>query len=251
MSPKWGGYTKLIEQCKEAFHFDFIKEAYNHDLEEIVAYLDVLMGQSLSDKYQKRAKRLEEQIRILDSVGLGSYQDMINCLDTRSKIQSILNSTPLNHKDIREVVYYITYWVLPAKTYLTQLVPKEESDNIEHIKTLRKYGIRFTWDIMEKARTETQRRAIYEASKVPVDLIYRLVNLADMTRMPFVGGKTIKHYDAAGFGSLKKLADSEYDSLKEALAVYFEGIGMKLSGSFIVPRDNIRYARYFPALIEY
>jgi len=50
--------------------------------------------------------------------------------------------------------------------------------------------------------TSEARRQVAVNAGVPVDFVTDLVNRADFTRMPYINGKTVRHYFGAGYRSL-------------------------------------------------
>ena len=121
---------------------------------------------------------------------------------------------------------------------------------MEYVTTLRENGIRFTLDILEKGRTKEGRQRIRKETGVPEDFIYDLVNRADLTCMPYISGKTVKHYFGGGYKSLEKLAKAELSQLTEDMVEYLDSIGMKLSRSFIELDSGIAIAKILPKVVE-
>ena len=147
------------------------------------------------------------------------------------------------------VLKYLLFWVLPTKMYLRELIDKKNSTHLQYATVLREAGIRFTLDILEKARTPIEREKIARETGIPLDFVYELVNRADFTRMPYVSGKTVNHYFKGGYRSLKELAEVELSQLTKYMARYFDSIGVKLSKSFIELDSGIAIARLLPKIV--
>ncbi len=81
--------------------------------------------------------------------------------------------------------------------------------------------------------------------------MHDLASRADLTRMPYISGKTVKHYFGGGYNSLKKLARVDLNQLTKDMTKYFESKGMKLRRSFIELDSNTAIAEILPKILEH
>jgi len=85
---------------------------------------------------------------------------------------------------------------------------------------------------------------------VPVGFVMDLVNRADLTRMPYINGKTVRHYFGAGYRSLTRLASADLETLQDDIREYLSSQGIRLSSSFIELDSGIQIAGMLPKIVE-
>ena len=64
---------------------------------------------------------------------------------------------------------------------------------------LKKHKIRSNLDVLDNYRTQMSRAIFSRETGVPETFILELVHRADISRLAFVRGKTIKHLCGGGF----------------------------------------------------
>ena len=71
-----------------------------------------------------------------------------------------------------------------------------------------------------------------------MEFIFELTNRADISRLAYVRGKTIKHLCAVGYNSLDKLAGVELQKMEKDMAKYYATLGKKFSDfKNVIPLD--------------
>ena len=134
--------------------------------------------------------------------------------------------------------------------YLRELIDKKNQTHLDYITTLRKNKIRFTLDILEKGRTIKERKKMTEETGVPRNFLSELVNRADFTRMPYISGKTVRHYFGVECKSLEQLAKTELNQITKAMEKHLNSLGVKLSRSFIELDSGVAIAQVIPKIVE-
>jgi hypothetical protein len=129
------------------------------------------------------------------------------------------------------------------------LIDTENERHKIYIEKLRNRRIRFNLDILENGRTREGREKLSKDIGIPESFIFDLVNLADMSRLPYSNRKTVKHLLAGGYDSVAKLAQTDSEKMMEDMKSHFDRIGIKLSG-FIDLKGIARWARTIPAVVE-
>ena len=102
---------------------------------------------------------------------------------------------------------------------------------------------------MEYGRTGEGREKLAKETGIPKSFILDLVNLADMSRLPYSNRKTVKHLFAGGFDSVAKLAQVDSEKISEVMKSYFDRMGVKISG-FIDLKGIAQWAKTIPAIIN-
>jgi len=172
-------------------------------------------------------------------------------VETKEKFEEFHSKAGLSMREIIRAIKYLFFWVLPSKKYLRELIDADNQKHLDYVTTLRKKGLRFTLDILEKGRTKEGRQRIAEETDVPEDFIYDLVNRADLTRMPYISGKTVKHHFGGGYNTLEKLANADLSQLTKDMTKYFDSIGIKLRVSFMELDSGIVVAEILPKIVEH
>lgn len=244
-------HEELTKKILEVLSYDFVKKFYRHNMKEAEEYATRLLGCDPRQRYGEYVEKLNRAFRQLDSLNVQNYYELVNLVETREKLEEFYDRANLGLNDLIRVLKYLHSWVLPTKMYLRELIDKTNQTQNEYTTTLRKNNIKFTLDILERGSTKEARERIARETSVPEDFLYDLTNRADFARMPYVSGKTIRHYFAGGYNSLEKLASADLDQLTEDMARYFESIGMKLRRSFIELDSNVAIAKILPKIIEY
>jgi hypothetical protein len=241
-------YGTLVKRNLQILSYDFVRKYYNHSMNQAKNYTTRLLGAYPGGIGEY--KKLNKAFKQLDSLGVKNYLEFMHHVETKEKLEKFHSEAGLSIQEIIRAIKCLFYWILPSKKYLRELIDADNQKHLKYVTTLRENGLRFTLDILEKGRTKEGRQRIAKETGIPEDFIYDLANRADFTRMPFISGKTVKHYFCGGYNSLEKLASADLDELTEDMAKYLSSIGMKLRRSFIELESNIAIAKILPKIIE-
>jgi len=187
--------------------------------------------------------------RRLGEMGVDGYGGLLDRVRDREGLEGFHGASGLPLRDIIGSLHYLRHWLLPSKIYLSQLIDREDSSQKEGVAALRATGIRFTLDILQRGMTAEARRQIAEETGVPVDFVTDLVNKADLTRMPYINGKTVRHYFGAGYRSLASLASADLETLQGDVRDYLSSQGIRLRRSFIELDSGIQIAGVLPKIV--
>lgn len=242
-------YETLIQRLLEVFEYGFVKDHYNHSMEEAQGYAGRLLGNDPKGRYGKWLEALKAGFQSLAAIGVKDYLDFIRRVETKEKLAAFHENAGLALSVIIDLLKYLLKWVLPTKSYLAELVDEDALKALELISTLRQNGVRFTLDILETGRTKQGREEMARRAGVPEAFIFEMVNRADFTRLPFVRGSTVRNYFHAGYDSLQKLANADLAELSDAMIRYGQSIGKDLKHGMEVD-SGIVIARILPALVE-
>lgn len=178
------------------------------------------------------------------------YGGFLNSVRDREGLERFHKASGLPMRDIIGSLHYLLRWLLPSRIYLSQLIDREDTSQKEHVAALRGTGIRFTLDILEKGMTAEARRQVAVEAGIPVEFVTDLVNRADLTRMPYISGKTVRHYFGAGYRSLASLASADLEMLQGDVRKYLSSQGIRLSRSFIELDSGIQIAGVLPKIVD-
>lgn len=240
-------YDELIKKISEVLSYNFIQEHYNHDMREATNYVKKLLGYDL--KYAEHIRRIADTFESLNALKVENYTDLIHKIENKEKSEDFLRKTQLPFEDLIFALNYIFRWVLPHRFYLRELIDTKDKTQDNYIDELRMKKIRFNLDILEYGRIREGREKLSKETGIPRSFISDLVNLADMSRLPYSNRKTVKHLSAVGFDSVAKLAQTDSEKLMEDMKSYFERIGVRLSG-FIDLKGIAQWAKTMPIIVE-
>ena len=243
-------YEKLIEEISEVWSYGFVQETYCHDMGEAVDYLERLMGGDPRARFGETVERYGSIFRRLAELGVDGYGGFLDSVRDREELERFYKASGLPMRDIIGSLRYLLRWLLPSKIYLSQLIDREDTTQKEHVTALRSTGIRFTLDILEKGMTAEARRQLAVEAGVPFDFVTDLVNRVDLTRMPYINGKTVRHYFGAGYTSLTSLASADLETLQRDVRKCLSSQGIRLSRSFIELDSGIQIAGVLPRIVE-
>jgi len=243
-------YEKLIGEIAEIWSYGFVQEIYGHDMGEAVDYLERLMGGDPRARFGETVERYGGVFRRLGEMGVDGYSGFLDIVRDRERLERFYDASGLPMRDIIGSLRYLLRWLLPSKIYLSQLIDREDTTQREQVATLRGTGIRFTLDLLEKGMTAEARRQVAVEAGVPVDFVTDLVNRADLTRMPYINGKTVRHYFGAGYRSLASLASADLETLRGDIREYLSSHGIRLSRSFIELDSGIQIAGMLPRIVD-
>ena len=204
-------YEELIKKITAVSSYNSIQEHYNHNMKEATCYLEELLGYDL--KHEKYVIGIANILTILEGLKVDDYADLIHRIENKEKCEDFLRETKLPFVDLILVINYIFRWVFPRRLYLRELIDTENECHKIYIEKLRNRRIRFNLDILENGRTREGREKLYKDTGIPESFILDLVNLADMSRLPYSNRKTVKHLLAGGYDSVAKLAQTDSEHL--------------------------------------
>ena len=219
-------YEQLIKKISAVFSYNFVQEYYDHNMREATDYVKRLLG--YNPRYAEHISRMTNMFKSLNDLKVENHTDLIRKVENKEKCEDFIRKTELPFEDLIFTLNYVFRWVLPHSLYLKELIDTENESHKNYIEKLRIRRIRFNLDILECGRTREGREKLSKETGIPKSFILDLVNLADMSRLPYSNRKTVKHLWAGGYNSVAKLAQTDSEKMIEDMKSYFDGIGVKL-----------------------
>ena len=96
---------------------------------------------------------------------------------------------------------------------------------------------------------ESKAGRIAKETGIQKPFIADLVNLADMSRLPYSNRKTVKHLFAGGYDSVAKIVQTDSEKMIEDMKSYFNRIGVKVSG-FIDLKGIAQWVKNMPIVVK-
>jgi hypothetical protein len=242
-------YDDLIERISKVFEYAFVQEQYNHNMKEAEGYAAGLL--TFGDgKYTEYLEKITASLRVLDRVGVRDYIELIESIVTKEQCEDFLVRTKMPFRELISLLNYLFRWVLPFNAPVREFLDPANETHLMYARNLKEQGIRNNLDVLEHARTRVGRIEISNQTGVPEGFLLELVNKSDISRLPYIRGKTVITFFNAGYNRLLKLAEANIEELVDDLADYLQSIGSKFSKSFIEPDGSIAQAKVLPILVE-
>jgi len=246
-------YEGLIEKILNTLEYDFVQECYNHSMEEAESFAEgIRSGYLQNDKEATFISEITATFKVLRNMRIENYLDLVQQVGTREKCELFLNNTDVNFEDLIQTLNYLFRWVLPFKLYLRELIDEVNDTHKAHLKTLKQHGLKSNLDMLEHCRTRSGRAELSSATGIAEAFILDLVNRADISRLAYVRGKTVKHLCGGGYNTLSKIAYSELKKMENDMAAYYRVIGKRFTDfKSVIPLDwMIGGAKILPRVIE-
>lgn len=240
-------YAALSKRWRDAFGYEFVRQAYDFSMSEIADYTQRLLGGDPRQRYEAYCQQLVETIDQLDQAGVGDIIELAGRVDTDQQFEAFIDQVNIAPKQVMALLKYLVYWVIPTRKYLSGLVIK--ASPIEPtVKTLGNLGIRTNLELLQRGLTPADRKAMAVESSLPVDQVDELTHTADFSRMPWASKATISNIIGAGYGSIQSLADADPEQLVQDFFSYGASIGKNLKfGNEI--ESSYRIAKIIPLVL--
>lgn len=246
-------YEDLIKKINAVLSYGFVKYYYDHALPEAVSYSEKLrQGYRLQGKEPTFIIEITAYLKILAELDIMNYSDLLGRVDTKAKCATFLQETGFSFEALIAVLNYLFRWVLPFKCPVKELVDTVVTADDTFYCVLKEQKIRSNLDVLETYRTRQSRARFSKETGLPEELLFELVNRADLSRIAYVRGKTIMHVCGGGYCTLDKIAAADMKKMESDMATYYASIGKSYSDfKAVIPLDwMIGGARVLPRVVE-
>ena len=148
-------------------------------------------------------------------------------------------------------IYGITF-VRFSNVHLRQLFDTSDEALFEHFETLKQHKVANSYALLERGRTRAGREALAAQTGVPEAVILDFVRRADITRMPWVGGRMVRQLWAIGYTSLEQVRNADPEDYLARIDEYYRHTG-KGKPFDLTPKNArglIEAARRLPTAVE-
>ena len=246
-------YEELIKKLCRTLSYDFVLAHYNHSMDEAIDYLSALHGNEMQQP-EKRAwvEGLAANFAWLKRVGVQNYLDLVQQVESRQKCEAFLKSSGMDFLALIDTLNYLFRWVLPFPTPLREFFNTEDASELRALEALKEHRITTSLDLLEQGRTPGKRSHLVNMSGIAPELLLRLVHQADLSRLPYVRGKTVRHLCGGGYDMVAKLANADLQEMEVTMDAYYHTLGKELADfkSVIPLAPLIHWARILPGIFE-
>jgi hypothetical protein len=247
-------YEDLIKKLQSVLAYDFVQEYYNHTPKQAQDYAESIRRGYLQDRGEMTAyiDSIGAHLEKLETSRIGTYSELVHQVATREQCVAILQRTGFDFDALIQVLNYLLRWVLPFKTPLREFIDTDKGEEIKFLEALKKQRISSNLDLLEAGRTGAGRAQLARTLEMPPDFVTALVHKADISRLAYVRGKTVRHLCGGGYDSLDKVANANFEEMEESMDVYYRTLGKSLADfKSVIPLSwVIGGAQVLPRVVE-
>lgn len=246
-------YEDLIKKLDQALSYDFVQQFYNHTMDEAIDYVNEVHAGYLQHRGDRTwLDDLITNFTWLKRVGVQNYRDLVQQVDSREKCEAFVQASGMGFPELIETLNYLLRWVLPFPTPLREFFNTEDVTQMAYFQALKQQRIMSNLDLLAQGRTAAKRAQLASATGIPDEFLLSLIHKADLSRLAYVRGKTVRHLCGGGYDMLAKLATADLQEMEAAMSAYYQTLG-KRSADFkaVVPLGAlIGGARSLPKIVE-
>ena len=224
-------FEDLIKMLLSVLAYDFVQRHYNHTLNQALRYALSIRRGYLQERGDMAAHidRIASYIEDLERRWSGSYSDLVRQIETRGQCLAFLQDTGFEFDQLIQLLNYLLRWVLPFKAPLREFIDTGSNVDVKMLEGLREQGIKSNLDLLEAGCTAAGRQQLANKLELPVSQILALVHRADISRLAYVRGKTVRHLCGAGYDTLEKIASADVAEIEVKMGAYYETLGKTLA----------------------
>jgi hypothetical protein len=226
-----GSYEDLIEKLLEVLAYNFVQEHYDHTMKQAQAYAKKIRRGYLQNRGDKTAKidNMIANLRKLGALRIGTYSKLIYHVATREQCIAFLRRTDFDFDQLIQTLNYLLRWVLPFKAPIREFIDAGSVIDARYLEVLREQRIRSNLDLLEAGRARAGRVQLSNTTGIPLAFLTSLVHKADISRLAYVRGKTVKHLSRGGYDTVDKIATANLAEMEEKMDAYYGTLGKRLA----------------------
>ena len=245
-------YDQLTAKLVAVLEYGFVREHYDHTMAEARAYAGRLrQGYGQGGQELDFIDAVAGGFAALGALGVRDYLDLVSRVAEKASCERFVRETGFSFESLIEVLDFLFRWVLPFKIPLKELVETLPEPQPAGVAVLKQHKIRSNLDVLERFRSVEGRRAFAAETGVSETLILNLAHRADLSRLAYVRGRTIRHLCGGGYDTLAKLANADMAQMSANMTAYYRSIGKEFADfQAVIPLDwMVGGARVLPRVI--
>jgi hypothetical protein len=182
--------------------------------------------------------------------GLFEFLDAVSTLD---QVERLMEQTNINREEMEAWLDFVKRrWFIPQVVQLRQLFDTSDQALFAHFQALKQHKVANSYTLLERGSTQAGREALAAQTGVPEAVILDFAHRADITRMPWVGGRMVVQLWALGYTSLEQLRKADPQAYFQRMQEHYRSLGT--SKPFDATLKNahglIEAAKRLPDLVE-
>ena len=243
-------YDELMSKLRNVLGYSFVQQKYNRKLGGIRKFAKSLLDYREDDKLSEYSDRISKTLRQIEIFGIRDINELVSTVEDYDECENFIEYSNILFEDLVILLNCLLRWILPFARPIRDFIDSKNSLDLENLASLRKREIRNNLDMIEQCRTPAARESMAVLADVPKEFILDLVHRADISRIPYVRGKTVAIFNSAGYQTLDSIANTTEERMVSKLQKSLEAEGKKFSRSFLDPAGAIAQAKVLPKLIE-
>jgi hypothetical protein len=224
-------YEDLIAKLQAVLAYQFIQEYYNHNLKQAQSYAKSIRRGYLQNRGEMTAyiDSIASHLEDLERRWTGTYAELVQQVATREQCVAFVQQSGFDFAQLIQILNYLLRWVLPFKTPVREFIDLDKDLHARYLEALKKQKIGSNLNLLEAGRTGAGRAQLASTTEIPVAFIIALVHKADISRLAYVRGKTVKHLCGGGYDTLERIATANLAEMEEKMDAYYRTLGKSLA----------------------
>ncbi|MGB7539622.1 MAG: DUF4332 domain-containing protein [Anaerolineales bacterium] len=247
-------YEDLIKKLQDVLAYGFVRKHYNHTMKQSRRYARKVRSGYLQNRGETTAyiDQMAAHLEKLETLRVGTYSQLVDQVSTRKCCLAFLQRTDFGFAPLIQTLHYLLRWVLPFKTPVRELLDADRVAELKYLEALKHHGVGSNLDLLELGRTKADRLRLARLTGIRMAFITALVHKADISRLAYVRGKTVKHLCGGGYDTLGKIAAANLPGMEKKMGVYYRTLGKNLSDyRLVIPLSwMIGGARILPRVVQ-
>jgi hypothetical protein len=202
--------------------------------------------------FESRARHLTT-VQQLERAGLTGLFQFLDAVATLEQAERLMVQTGIHRDDMEAWLDFVKRrWFIPQSVQLRQLFDTANATLFGHFEALKRHRVANSYALLDRGHTQAGRAALAGQTGVPEAVILDFVHRADITRMPWVGGRMVKQLWALGYTSLEELRAADPEQYFERMQEHYRSLGTSkpFDATLKNARGLIEAARRLPTLVE-
>jgi hypothetical protein len=151
------------------------------------------------------------------AAGFVKGSDLLNMDDGDNEMDELISRTGIEKQYIQQLIHLLHFM-----RYRPVLLKKLDNVELRHIEGLLDAGFRDTRGMLLSGRTGEDRNDLSRITGIPLDVVERVIRIADLMRLPGVKNIRANLYLEAGLDCVQKFSLLELSATKKYLIEFVE-----------------------------
>ena len=243
-------YEELIEKLLRVLSYSFVQKKYDRKLSVTKKMFSGFFKNRDDDKYTAYSTSVSDTLRQVEIFGIRNIAELV---ETNQEQNDCINFVEISRVSFEELIVLLNCclrWLLPFARPIRDFIETENKEHVAYLSRLRKRGIKNNLDMIEECHTAKGRQTFSVLAEVPMDFIIEITHRTDISRIPYIRGRSVIIFNAAGYKTLEDIANASVEKMISKLEESLRSEGKKFTKSFIDPEGAIAQAKVIPPLFE-
>jgi hypothetical protein len=193
-----------------------------------------------------------DTLAAVEKSGIPTLFAFIHRIATRKQAEVFIKENGIPLLNLMAVLDFFKQWWFPFGAQLRQLVEDNDQTSIGAIDTLKAHGFSQGFVLLDTGRKQAGRVKLAAQTGIPEGIIRDLTHRADVTRIPYVSGSTVKRCWAIGYDSLEKLRQTDAEEFYARVCQHYSALQkvIPMDAKLEYLRNMLRDARRMPIVVR-